>query len=1510
MQGFTANAYTTSDLTSAGWTQVTSLSDVNNYYYVFVDAGQQTTAMFRNNNSDARPFYNTLANPMENLEEVWVIAQNGVNFNIKGNSESFFFNSGNAGWNDYVGHNNDNGDFIFTLNEGKYDIKSVTVNSYVGPWNNDGAVSATLPENVACNKEASQAPGFILYSILKTTFDGQLAEARATAAADASKSNPADVTSYIVNADFTSKNAQGWTRTGTYGNQQWGQSTMESWKATNVVVKQEIRGVPNGSYRLTADVISGTGATKAAFIYGIGSSKVSSDVVSAEASAGNYNTMSSEVAGKTLTADNIVVTNNTITIGLDQSTGWIVADNFKLYYLGVDLSAFIDAYNAALSTAQGYEGNLFDEDWATLSAVITANTLNTASATQNELTTATANLSAAIDVAAVAAAKYTIYTNANTLINGGENVDLTSLIVNPSFENNFTGWTNIGSMAIQGNTSFKAKDGSYYCEYWQPNGTKGVSQTIAVLPAGLYSITVRVKARGVTSAKIFAAGIDQAVTIEDAENEYTVNFALDDKGSALIGFEGVGTGAGNSWLALDNFRLNYVGALPASLTAVTGKMNATVSATQTNAVNAYNANHTVANYNAAQAAITAAEASIAAYSAAATAVADANAVKDNHNFASAEAITTFAEAIAAISDKYDAGTLTQEEAANAGTTLGTVVSGWHGNNNSAAAVYMRNGFALGDFLNDPSLQVNTWSTEGDDDGSGFSVPFYQVWNADANSLPESTYSGTITGLSNGQYKISAIVRVRAKNETAATDATGITIDVNGGDAVDVTEGSQIGEGQFQIATYEAIGLVKQGTLTLNFNVASDANISWLCFKNVKYTKVRDLNPEEAAVVPTAIALKNGEDVVTEVTLTAAANTVTLTPAYTPNDASEGYIEWTTSDANVATVADGVVTGVLPGTATITATSTLDNNVSANVTVTVSYPETVTASEDEVVSGSAISTVTYGENLIKNGTFEYPNSFQGWKSGANGNCDANNYNIVTDGDNKYIQAKESKGAGDSHSISTGWPIEAGKTYVFGYKVKADAAGNSQYHVVSMTNTIGTETAKVSVDATPVTTSWTDVKYKFTNPTENGYAYIQFRARWLANNTSFDDFYLVEVTSETTVGNVAYATAAIPTANIGEGAFQYSQSAIDAANALVQGEATVEDVEAAYTALTTVNEPADGQLFNVILTYGGWTYDQKAMTYIANGRTDGGLYNIQYKEAANQNLAQAFTFTKVRGNNYKMSQIDADGDVRYISTGVPYGGSTTQIRTTTNVNDALVVTVIPTASEGKWNLRNTEANEYIGSQDAGVFTKNSHIDFNIVETTKPSITINTTDAGWGTVMLPFAVASLPEGVKAYSCAEIGGKHNSTLTLVEVKNALEANKPYIIEGDWNETLTGAAQGTELTYTEGLLTGTYSKIPAPNGSYILQNKEKVGFYKVNTEVAQPNVPANHAYLTYTAGGGSRAAFFFTEDETTGIAALKALTEGDAQIFDASGRAQQRLVKGLNIVVLKNGQTQKIVVK
>lgn len=402
-------------------------------------------------------------------------------------------------------------------------------------------------------------------------------------------------------------------------------------------------------------------------------------------------------------------------------------------------------------------------------------------------------------------------------------------------------------------------------------------------------------------------------------------------------------------------------------------------------------------------------------------------------------------------------------------------------------------------------------------------------------------------------------------------------------------------------------------------------------------------------------------------------------------------------------------------------------------------------------------------------------------------------------------------------------------------------------------------------------------------------------------------------------ITAAEAVNTEANVGYAAFQIPAAAIQALTQAIASAKTVNDnenstpadVAAAIQALTAaqdfeINAPADGQLFNVILTFAGYKFDNKAMTYIANGRDDMGNYNIQYAAEANANLAQAFTFTKVAGNDYTMSQIDADGNERYISTGTAYeGGSAVQIRTTTNADQALKVTVVPTATEGVWNLKNTEAAEFIGSQDAGVYTVNSHIDFKLVEAQKPEITVNTTEAGWGTVVLPFK-ADIPSGVTIYSCAAAEG---STLTLVEVE-AIEANKPYIIEGVWTANLTGDAQGTKLVNTEGWLSGVYADQAAPAGSYVMQQLDgQVGFYKVG-ETA-PTVGANHAYLTVPAAAAEGARAFYLDDQTTtAISAIEALTSGNAQIFNANGAQLPRLQKGVNIIRQADGKSFKVVVK
>jgi hypothetical protein len=219
---------------------------------------------------------------------------------------------------------------------------------------------------------------------------------------------------------------------------------------------------------------------------------------------------------------------------------------------------------------------------------------------------------------------------------------------------------------------------------------------------------------------------------------------------------------------------------------------------------------------------------------------------DATNFYTEEALNTYYTVPA---QKLAEGTLTMNEA-NA-LQNPSVITGWHADitvDNFLLSVWDTNA----DFQ-DAVYYINSWSVEGETDGTEFKVPFFEYWTGDANSLGEKTLTATFEGLEAGKTALVNIwVRVRAKNGTDAAEATGITLQVNDGEAVDVTEGET--NGQFNLAKYSAYGVVgEDGKLEVKLIVAADNNISWLSFKNAKYEII------DAEQLDYALALNSIED---------------------------------------------------------------------------------------------------------------------------------------------------------------------------------------------------------------------------------------------------------------------------------------------------------------------------------------------------------------------------------------------------------------------------------------------------------------------------------------------------------------------------------------------------------------------------------------------------------------------------------------------------------------------------
>ena len=363
-----ANAYSVADLKSGGWTKVESIENVDNYYYVFVDAKSSSYMMVDAHNR-GRAYYRTLSNPLLFENSTWVLESNGDDsYALKNAVTSRYFNSGGAGWDNSLGATNQNANYKFALTNGKYDIQSVQTNQYLGPWNDNGSV-AGYGEEIAANKSLDKAPGFLVYAMERTQYNEKLA----TVFDQVTNDNPMDLTSKIENpcADL---NIDGWTKENTIG---WkGNNGYDGKKgffefcnwggAWNGKLAQTISSLPNGKY--IVKVAAQAAATDV--VLTLEANGVSQNLNCIGDKGGNINAdgavveLGQGVAGWQYVSLECVVANGELTISASSSATtaqrWANVDNFTLTFLGkADESELAteeqrQAYNDALAEAEAY----------------------------------------------------------------------------------------------------------------------------------------------------------------------------------------------------------------------------------------------------------------------------------------------------------------------------------------------------------------------------------------------------------------------------------------------------------------------------------------------------------------------------------------------------------------------------------------------------------------------------------------------------------------------------------------------------------------------------------------------------------------------------------------------------------------------------------------------------------------------------------------------------------------------------------------------------------------------------------------------------------------------------------------------------------------------------------------------------------------------------------------------------------------------------------------------------
>ena len=377
---------------------------------------------------------------------------------------------------------------------------------------------------------------------------------------------PFDATSYVVNPSFEN-GTTGWsikslTRQNN-GNFKMtdGSWYLDKWNSSSAAgsfsLEQTVTGLPVGEYTLTIaahNTKQSDAATKqtGAWIF-----------------ANEVKTTVQELNDYTAKA---VVVNGELTIGFkgENATGnWVACDNVRLMRTSVDLEVLRPAFLKEIEALEVYlDIPMYDEDKAKVQACVEA-----ARTLYEENTVVGMNRMVRRIVQTIRETEAAIHQYNLDHATPDSPYDVSSYIVNPSFEDGTTGWVSQG-MSTQSNSVFSVKKGNNYLEAWTSAGNRisdaSVMQTLSGLPRGKYRLaaaalhiqqsgsgSITNKGAAQTGASLFAGHAQTTVT---DMKRYSVEFSIvDDMGEVEIGVKAENP-TGN-YLCADDFTLEYIGAV-------------------------------------------------------------------------------------------------------------------------------------------------------------------------------------------------------------------------------------------------------------------------------------------------------------------------------------------------------------------------------------------------------------------------------------------------------------------------------------------------------------------------------------------------------------------------------------------------------------------------------------------------------------------------------------------------------------------------------------------------------------------------------------------------------------------------------------------------------------------------------------------------------------------------------------------------------------------------------------
>ena len=400
--------YSVSDLTAAGWTKVTSISqeEVGNNYYVITDANESYMLGLADSEAQGNKavFYQTPVDPDTDMNKMWYLEANGSDFAMR-NAEYSYLQlqtewEGGAEDNNLKWRTNDQprstaaaavswSRMSLTYSDGSWLITSIQYSRPLGIYNDaeDEILETPSAGSEIGANDVAYAQRFQIYAISKLVYNSRKAQG-------ATADSPTDLTQLVKNTDFnvTSGRDGGWYVSNKTGGNYNFNGAVEAWHYGDYDLNQALQ-MPNGLYKATVQA-NATGTSAKLYVNG-------DESTISEALTGNFADMhnaidADETAGRVEVSS--TVTDNNLTLGLkdpDNGSAWIVFDNFKLYYYGQTIKNVAQEFtNGAEMTADQWyyfdvdsENTFKVEAGSDLTSVVYTTDGNTLLENQDDVTT-------------------------------------------------------------------------------------------------------------------------------------------------------------------------------------------------------------------------------------------------------------------------------------------------------------------------------------------------------------------------------------------------------------------------------------------------------------------------------------------------------------------------------------------------------------------------------------------------------------------------------------------------------------------------------------------------------------------------------------------------------------------------------------------------------------------------------------------------------------------------------------------------------------------------------------------------------------------------------------------------------------------------------------------------------------------------------------------------------------------------------------------------------------------